>query len=66
MINQDPRSTQGILARGSNVYSGGSSNAYGGKVTVNSLRTASPPKLPEYKKLSLQEVARKALGNGVE
>lgn len=62
MINQDPRSTQGIMARGSNVYSGGSANSYGGKVTANSMRPKEAAGLPTYKKLSLQDVAKRALG----
>ena len=57
MIN-DPRGMQGILSRGSNTYSGGSKNSYGGKVTANSGVGIKPA----YKKLSLQDVARKALG----
>lgn len=59
MINQDPRSTQGIMARGANVYQGGSMSPYAGKVTASSLTSA--PKIG-YQKLSLQDVARKALG----
>ena len=55
MMNQDPRSTQGIMTRGANIYSAASSNSHAGKM---------PPSMkgfPVYKKLSLKDVARKAL-----
>lgn len=54
-MNQDPRSTRGIMARGANVYQGASSNSYAGKPT------SMGKQFPTYKKLSLQDVARKAL-----
>ena len=73
----DPRSMQGMLSRGSNTYQGMSNSPWAGKITQNSpipgnplgggltgsMRTASM--LPQYQKLSLQDVARKALSGGV-
>lgn len=54
-MNQDPRSTQGIMARGANIYSAASSNSHAGKM----------PKMmkqfPTYKKLSIHDVARKVI-----
>ena len=58
MIN-DPRGMQGILSRGSNTYNAGSKSSYGGKVTTQSLLNGG---VGTYKKMSLQDVARKALG----
>lgn len=55
MMNQDPRSTKGIMARGANIYSAASSNSHAGKMH------SSMKNFPEYKKLSLMDVARKAL-----
>ena len=54
MMNQDPRSIQGIMARGANIYSAASSNSHAGKMN-------SGKQFPVYKKLSLKDVARKAI-----
>jgi hypothetical protein len=61
MINnpQDPRSLAGQLARGTNTYMGASKSPYAGKISKpvgNALQQASL--LPQYKKLSLQDVAK--------
>lgn len=40
---------------------GGSKSSYAGKVTPGSLTMQAAPKLPTYQKMSLQDVARKAL-----
>ena len=58
---KDPRSMQGMLARGANIYQGTSNSPYAGKVTEN-LQTASM--LPHYQKMSLQDVARNVLSGG--
>lgn len=56
---QDPRSTQGILARGSNTYMGASKSPYAGQVTANSQENPIASLLPQYKKDSLAAVARR-------
>lgn len=53
-MNDDPRGLRGQLARGSNIYMGASKSPYAGKITMGK-------QFPEYKKLSLKDVARKAL-----
>ena len=55
----DPRSTQGQLARGANIYMGASKSPYAGQPTANALQKA--PLLPQYKKPSLADVARSFL-----
>ena len=62
----DPRSTQGMLARGANIYMGASKSPYAGQVTTNSMETMQQAKLlPQYKKQSLADVARMFL-NGAQ
>lgn len=69
----DPRSMQGMLSRGSNTYQGMSNSPWAGKVTQNSPIPGVGPSgsmqqasmMPQYQKLSLQDVARKALSGGV-
>lgn len=56
----DPRSTVGMLARGSNTYMGASKSPHAGQPT-QALNSA--PLVPQYKKSSLQDVA-KAFLNG--
>ena len=58
---QDPRSLAGQLARGTNTYMGASKSPYAGKIGTslpvgNALQQASL--LPQYKKMSLQDVAK--------
>ncbi len=55
----DPRSQQGQLARGANIYMGASKSPYAGKMTQNGVgNMQQASKLPQYKKPSLAEVAR--------
>jgi len=69
---RDPRSMQGMLARGANIYQGTSNSPYAGKPTANSMQpvlnsTSSMQQasmLPHYQKMSLQDVARKVLSGG--
>jgi len=67
---RDPRSMQGMMARGANIYQGTSNSPYAGKPTANSMQpvlTSSMKQasmLPHYQKMSLQDVARKVLSGG--
>jgi len=54
----DPRSTVGMLSRGTNTYMGASKSPHAGNITQSMF---SAPMLPQYKKPSLQEVARNFL-----
>lgn len=62
---KDPRSMQGMLARGANIYQGTSNSPYAGKPTEASMDTMKQASmLPHYQKMSLQDVARKVLSGG--
>lgn len=60
----DPRSLQGQLARGANIYMGASKSPYAGKPTENKISMLAKPnmrqasQLPQYKRPSLADVAR--------
>lgn len=61
---QDPRSMQGKLARGANIYMGASKSPYAGQMTANAVEGMQQASLmPQYKKSSLADVA-KAFLNG--
>lgn len=58
----DPRSRVGQLARGANIYQGASKSPYAGKPTQATLsNTHNASLLPQYKKMSLADVARNFL-----
>lgn len=54
----DPRSTVGMLSRGTNTYLGASKNPKAGTPTQSMMSATG---LPQYKKPSLQDVARSFL-----
>lgn len=54
----DPRSTVGMMSRGTNTYMGASKSPHAGQPTQSML---SAPLLPQYKRPSLQDVARNFL-----
>ena len=61
----DPRGPVGQLARGANIYMGASKSPYAGKVTANSVENMNTASLlPQYKKTSLADVARRFLNAG--
>lgn len=66
-LSQDPRSRVGQLARGANIYQGASKSPYAGKPTLNGMaqatlsNTHTASLLPQYKKMSLADVARNFL-----
>ena len=56
---EDPRGPVGQLARGTNTYMGTSKSPYAGKVTASVGNIMQQAKLlPQYKKTSLQDVAK--------
>lgn len=55
----DPRGLVGQLSRGTNTYMGASKSPYAGQVTTNAVEGMnSASLLPQYRKPSLQEIAR--------
>jgi hypothetical protein len=59
---QDPRSTQGRMARGANIYLGASMSPHAGSMSPNAAENMQQASLmPQYKKSSLADVARNFL-----
>lgn len=53
----DPRSRTGQMARGANIYMGASKSPWAGTPTQQ-IANQTLSKVPQYKKMSLQDVAR--------